>query len=49
MKNSITGGGIEAIALSWLKGLGYSYLLGTALSLDGEPPERQNNIQKQIR
>ncbi len=32
---------IEAIALSYLQNLGYSYILGTILSPDGEHPERQ--------
>lgn len=41
MKNSITENEIEEIALSYLKSLGYSYLLGTDISPDGEHPERQ--------
>ena len=41
MKNSITENEIEAIALSNLQNLGYSYILGTTLSPDGEHPERQ--------
>jgi type I restriction enzyme R subunit len=41
MKNSITENEIEAIALSYLQYLGYSYILGTTLSPDGEQPERQ--------
>jgi type I restriction enzyme, R subunit len=41
MKNSITENEIEGIALSYLQGLGYSYLLGTVISPDGEHPERQ--------
>ncbi len=32
---------IEAIALSYLQNLGYSYILGTTLSPDGEHTERQ--------
>ena len=32
---------IEIIALSYLQNLGYSYLLGTEISPDGEHPERQ--------
>lgn len=43
MKNSITENEIEAIALSYLRGLGYAYLLGTEISPDGEHPERQYN------
>jgi type I restriction enzyme R subunit len=43
MKNSITENEIEDIALSYLQGLGYSYLLGTDISPDGEHPERQYN------
>ena len=38
---SITENEIEAIALSYLQNLGYSYILGTTLSPDGEHPERQ--------
>lgn len=41
MRNSITENEIEEIALSYLKNLGYSYVLGTTLSPDGEHPERQ--------
>ena len=41
MKNSITENEIEAIALSYLQDLGYSYIMGTTLSPDGEHPERQ--------
>jgi type I restriction enzyme, R subunit len=41
MRNSISENEIEAIALSYLQNLGYSYILGTALSPDGEHPERQ--------
>lgn len=43
MRNSITENEIEEIALSYLQGLGYSYLLGTVISPDGEHPERQYN------
>lgn len=43
MRNSITENEIEEIALSYLHGLGYSYLLGTDISPDGEHPERQYN------
>ena len=41
MRNSITENEIEEIALSYLKNLGYSYILGTDISPDGEHPERQ--------
>jgi len=41
MKNSITENEIEEIALSYLKNIGYSYLLGTDISPDGDHPERQ--------
>lgn len=41
MRNSITENEIEQIALSYLENLGYSYILGTTLSPDGEHPERQ--------
>jgi type I restriction enzyme, R subunit len=43
MRNSITENEIEEIALSYLQNLGYSYVLGTTLSPDGEHPERQYN------
>ncbi|GAP71848.1 type I restriction-modification system, restriction subunit R [Candidatus Symbiothrix dinenymphae] len=43
MRNPITENEIEQIALSYLEQLGYSYLLGTAISPDGEHPERQYN------
>jgi type I restriction enzyme R subunit len=43
MRNSITENEIEDIALSYLQNLGYSYLLGTEISPDGEHPERQYN------
>lgn len=41
MRNSITENEIEEIALSYLQNLGYSYVLGTNISPDGEHPERQ--------
>ena len=41
MKNSISENEIEAIAISYLQNLGYSYILGTTLTPDGEHPERQ--------
>ncbi len=41
MRNSITENEIEDIALSYLQNLGYSYLIGTDISPDGEHPERQ--------
>jgi type I restriction enzyme, R subunit len=41
MRNSITENEIESIALTYLQNLGYSYVLGTTLSPDGEHPERQ--------
>lgn len=41
MRNSISENEIEAIALSYLQNLGYSYVLGTDISPDGEHPERQ--------
>lgn len=41
--NSITENEIEEIALSYLQQLGYSYLLGTDISPDGEHPERKYN------
>lgn len=43
MKHTITENEIEEIALSYLQSLGYSYLLGTDISPDGEHPERQYN------
>ncbi len=43
MRNSITENEIEEIALRYLQNLGYSYILGTTLSPDGEHPERQYN------
>jgi type I restriction enzyme R subunit len=43
MKNSITENKIEQIALDYLQQLGYSHMLGTAISPDGEHPERQYN------
>jgi len=39
--SSITENEIEEIALSYLQNLGYSYILGTDISPDGEHPERQ--------
>lgn len=41
--NSITENEIEEIALGYLQKLGYTYLLGTVISPDGEHPERQYN------
>lgn len=41
MRNSISENEIEEIALSYLQNLGYSYILGTDISPDGEHPERQ--------
>src|ERR1043165_394286 len=41
--NSISESEIEEIALSYLQKLGYTYLLGTDISPDGEHPERQYN------
>lgn len=41
--NSISENEIEEIALGYLQKLGYSYLLGTVISPDGEHPERQYN------
>lgn len=52
MKNSITENEIEEIALSYLQHLGYSYILGTDISPDGENPERQYNevvLQNRLR
>lgn len=43
MKNSITENDIEAIALGYLQGLGYTCQLGTVISPDGEHLERQYN------
>lgn len=43
MRNSITENEIEEIALSYLHSLGYSYIIGTDISPDGEHPERQYN------
>lgn len=40
---SITENEIEEIAIGYLQGLGYTYLLGTDISPDGEHPERQYN------
>lgn len=41
MAASITENEIEEIALGYLQNLGYSYILGTDISPDGEHPERQ--------
>jgi len=41
MRNTISENEIEQIALSYLKHLGYNYLLGTEISPDGEHPERE--------
>lgn len=52
MRNSISENEIEEIALSYLQNLGYSYILGTILSPDGEHPERQYNevvLQNRLR
>ena len=43
MKNSISENEIEEIALGYLQKLGYTHLLGTVISPDGEQPERQYN------
>lgn len=43
MRNSITENEIEAIALGYLQGLGYTRQWGTVMSPDGEHPERQYN------
>ena len=40
---SITENEIEAIALGYLRNLGYEYLNGLTISPDGEHPERQYN------
>lgn len=40
MRNSITESEIEDIALGYLKNLGYTYILGTDISPDGNHPER---------
>ncbi|KAA6339922.1 Type I restriction enzyme EcoR124II R protein [termite gut metagenome] len=40
---AITENEIEQIALDYLQQLGYSYLMGTTISPDGEHPERQYN------
>jgi type I restriction enzyme, R subunit len=52
MRNSITENEIEQIAISYLKHLGYSYILGTTISPDGQHPERQYNevvLQNRLR
>lgn len=41
--NSISENDIEEIALGYLQKLGYTHLLGTVISPDGEHPERQYN------
>ncbi len=41
--NSISENEIEEIAISYLKNMGYTYVLGTDISPDGEHPERQYN------
>lgn len=41
MRNSITENQIEQIAIGYLQNLGYSYILGTDISPDGDHPERQ--------
>ncbi len=41
--NTITENEIEEIALSYLQSIGYSYILGTDISPDGEHTERQYN------
>ncbi|MBI1185255.1 HsdR family type I site-specific deoxyribonuclease [bacterium] len=43
MRNSISENEIEEIALGYLQSLGYSYILGTDISPDGDHPERQYN------
>ncbi len=43
MRNSITENQIEEIGINYLQKLGYTYLLGTVISPDGEHPERQYN------
>ncbi len=43
MRNPITESDIEEIAIRYLQGLGYSYVLGTDISPDGKYPERQYN------
>ncbi len=41
--NSISENEIEEIAISYLKNMGFTHVLGTAISPDGEHPERQYN------
>jgi type I restriction enzyme R subunit len=41
--NSISENEIEQIALNYLQNMGYTYILGTDISPDGEHPERQYN------
>lgn len=43
MRNSISENDIEEIATDYLQSMGYTYVLGTAISSDGEHPERQYN------
>ena len=43
MRNSITENEIEQIAIDYLQNMGYTHVLGTAISPDGEHPERQYN------
>jgi type I restriction enzyme, R subunit len=43
MNNSISENEIEQIAISYLQSMGYTYLVGTDISPDGEHPERQYN------
>jgi len=41
--NSISENEIEQIAISYLQNMGYTHVLGTSISPDGEHPERQYN------
>ncbi len=43
MRNSISENEIEEIAIDYLQNMGYTHVLGTAISSDGEHPERQYN------
>lgn len=43
MNNPISENEIEQIAISYLQSMGYTYLVGTDISPDGEHPERQYN------
>ena len=43
MKNSISENEIEEIAIAYLLNMGYKHVLGTAISPDGEHPERNYN------